>query len=132
MAKLIQSDGAEENVIPTTRRGFRWDDVVRLIGPNLLLVPLNASIVLIVSATGFGQAVRNDKATRIAQFAFSDNCYEVYGDALFATADELEFFFEEIREEEEAQERAENRRLLAQERRLKRCRQPRRMPPTRC
>ena len=128
MAKLIKSNGAERNVIPPTRRGFRWHDLVRLVGPDLLLVPFNVSIVLIVSSAASGQAVRNDKATRIAQFALSDPYYQVYGDCLFATADELELFLDEIREEQ----RAENERLVAQERRLRRCRHPRTMRQTYC
>jgi hypothetical protein len=128
MAKLIQSDGAERNVIPPTRRGFRWHDLARLVGPDLLLVPLNASIILIASSTLSRQALRNDKATRIAQFALSDPFYQVYGAALFANADELELFLDEIREEQQAGQEQ----LIAQEDGLRRCRQPRTMRKTYC
>lgn len=132
MAKLIKSDGAERNIIPPTGRGFRWHDLARLVGPDLLLVPLNASIVLIASSTPSRQAIRNDKATAIAQFALSDPFYQVYGDCLFTNAEELELFVDEIREEQETERQAEERRLLAQERRLRRCRQPRTMRQNYC
>src|SRR5690242_8780475 len=112
MAKLIQSDGAERNIIPPTRRGFRWHDLVRLVGPDLLLIPFNVSIVLITSSRAPRQGVRNDKATRIAQFALSDSRYEVYGDALFVTAEELELFLDEIREEQQEEQQAEEGRLI--------------------
>jgi hypothetical protein len=97
MAKLIKQNGNERELQAPTENGFASEDFVRLFGSHIRMVPFNTNIVLVMVDVQASQEglQRNEKATRIARFALSDSSYEVHGDALLVSREELGRFLEQ-------------------------------------
>jgi hypothetical protein len=99
MAKLIEVSGAEKDVRPQSEDGFTHQELTRILGAEVKMMALNRHMMLVMPDMDI--AGKNEKASRIAQFALTDPEVEIYGAALFVTGAELCRFLAEFEKQQE-------------------------------